>query len=132
MMEDKKQPCRFTIQFNSADPQQQRAIDLLNAQGRRKATFITNALLYYISEGHQKPLPDAEQAVDTLLIEEVVNRILAKRDALSKEPATAKEPTPVRVPPKPQATVISQDDIGLDIPEDLFASIASAVDGFRL
>lgn len=131
-MGEKKLPCRFTIQFNAGDPQQQRAIDLLNAQGRRKATFITNALLYYISEGNKKPLPEAEEAVNVLMIEEVVNRILAKREELSKNPAPAKENKPVRVPPKPQSTVIRQEDIGMDIPPDLFASIASAVDGFRL
>ena len=34
-MAAKKQPGRFTIQFNAADPQQRRVIELLNQQGRR-------------------------------------------------------------------------------------------------
>lgn len=38
-MAAKKQPGRFTIQFNAADPQQRQVIELLNQQGRRKAAF---------------------------------------------------------------------------------------------
>lgn len=34
-MGGKKQPGRFTIQFNLSDPQQRQVIELLNEQGRR-------------------------------------------------------------------------------------------------
>lgn len=46
-MGDKKDPGKFTIRFNTADPQQQAVVDILNRQGRYKAQFITNAVLFY-------------------------------------------------------------------------------------
>lgn len=44
----KKQPGRFTLQFNLEDPQQQAVSELLEQQGRRKAQFLTNAVLCYV------------------------------------------------------------------------------------
>ena len=46
-MSDKKDPGKFTIRFNIADPQQRTAAELLNQQGRYKAQFIANAVLFY-------------------------------------------------------------------------------------
>lgn len=46
-MGDKKDPGKFTIRFNVADPQQQAVVELLNRQGRYKAQFITSAVLFY-------------------------------------------------------------------------------------
>ena len=46
-MGDKKDPGKFTIRFNIADPQQQTVVELLNRQGRYKAQFITSAVLLY-------------------------------------------------------------------------------------
>lgn len=46
-MGDKKDPGKFTIRFNVADPQQQAVVELLNRQGRYKAQFITSAVLLY-------------------------------------------------------------------------------------
>lgn len=54
-MEDKKYPGKFTVRFNIADPQQRAAAELLNQQGRCKAQFLTNAVLFYVHtapEGH--------------------------------------------------------------------------------
>ena len=47
-MGDKKDPGKFTIRFNVADPQQRAAAELLNQQGRCIAQFLSNALLHYI------------------------------------------------------------------------------------
>lgn len=47
-MNGKKDPGKFTVRFNIADPQQRVAAELLNQQGRCKAQFITNAVLFYI------------------------------------------------------------------------------------
>ena len=47
-MGDKKDPGKFTIRFNVADPQQQAVVELLNRQGRHKAQFITSAVLLYV------------------------------------------------------------------------------------
>ena len=46
-MDGKKDPGKFTVRFNIADPQQRAAAEMLNRQGRCKAQFITNAVLFY-------------------------------------------------------------------------------------
>lgn len=46
-MDSKKDPGKFTVRFNIADPQQRAAAEMLNRQGRCKAQFITNAVLFY-------------------------------------------------------------------------------------
>ena len=54
-MDSKKDPGKFTVRFNIADPQQRTAAELLNQQGRCKAQFLTNAVLFYVgstSDGH--------------------------------------------------------------------------------
>lgn len=55
-MGDKKDPGKFTIRFNIADPQQQAVAVLLNRQGRYKAQFITNAVMLYVRAA-PAPLP---------------------------------------------------------------------------
>lgn len=55
-MGDKKDPGKFTIRFNIADPQQQAVAVLLNRQGRYKAQFITNAVMLYVHAA-SAPLP---------------------------------------------------------------------------
>ena len=55
-MGDKKDPGKFTIRFNIADPQQQAVAELLNRQGRYKAQFITNAVMLYV-HSVSVPLP---------------------------------------------------------------------------
>ena len=47
-MDTKKDPGKFTIRFCMSDPRQKRAVDELNAQGRLKAQFLTNAILHYV------------------------------------------------------------------------------------
>ena len=46
-MGERKHPGRFTLQFNMEDPRQRDAADLLRQQGRRKAQFLTGAILAY-------------------------------------------------------------------------------------
>ena len=47
-MDIKKDPGKFTIRFCMADPRQKKAVAELNAQGRLKAQFLTNAILHYV------------------------------------------------------------------------------------
>lgn len=56
-MSDKKNPGRFTLQFNPSDPQQRIAADILERQGRHKAQFITNAILRYVQSGDGGTMP---------------------------------------------------------------------------
>ena len=55
-MDIKKDPGKFTIRFCMADPRQKRAVEELNAQGRLKAQFLTNAILHYVEGTATLPL----------------------------------------------------------------------------
>ena len=48
-MTTKRNPGRFTLQFNLHDPAQMAVSNLLDQQGRHKAQYITNAVSYYES-----------------------------------------------------------------------------------
>lgn len=71
----KKDPNKFTVLFNDADPQHKQVVEILNRQGRRKAQFLVNTVQHYL---HCKETPDIPQSVptDTAAIEAVVRRIL--------------------------------------------------------
>ena len=75
---EKKDPGKFTVRFNMADPQQKAVIDLLNQQGRYKAQFLTSAILHYV---HCSETPDIRSAaaVDSTEIERIVRHVLAQQ-----------------------------------------------------
>ena len=75
---EKKDPGKFTVRFNMADPQQKAVIDLLNQQGRYKAQFLTSAILHYV---HCPETPDIRSAaaVDSTEIERIVRHVLAQQ-----------------------------------------------------
>jgi hypothetical protein len=84
----KKDKCKFTIQFNSADAHHLQIVELLNAQGRRKAQFIANAVLHYVN---CSVIPSTTQlpaaSLDYHTIEAIVNKILQEKsmkDAVSE------------------------------------------------
>lgn len=83
VMLDKKDPGKFTVRFNPADPQQRTVIGLLNQQGRYKAQFLTNAILHYI---HCPETPDVMSAPaagsgEVERIERIVRNVLAQQQA---------------------------------------------------
>lgn len=65
-MDDKKHPERFTIAFNLNDARQRAASEELRRHGRRKALFLTDAILSYLKE----PSPQESSAQ----VEEIVKR----------------------------------------------------------
>ena len=75
---EKKDPGKFTVRFNMADPQQKAVIDLLNQQGRYKAQLLTSAVLHYV---HCPETPDIRSAaaVDSTEIERIVCHVLAQQ-----------------------------------------------------
>lgn len=48
----KKNPYRFSLQFNENDISHQEVVDILNGEGRKAAQFIANAVLHYINCEH--------------------------------------------------------------------------------
>ena len=92
-MSEKKDICRFTIQFNPADPCHRKVIELLNSQGRSKAQFISNAVTHYI---HCTQTPDISDNTPTdieAMIISAVNRYMDSRgeNAVPKPDAGIKD-----------------------------------------
>lgn len=96
-MAAKKDPYKFTIQFNPADPIHLQTADLLNRQGRRKAQFLVNAVMHYI---HCSQTPDIPQAppLDTKLIETVVRQILKEQQIMPPAPELEQQSAPILPP----------------------------------
>lgn len=91
-MDGKKDPGKFTIRFNLADPQQLRAAELVNRQGRSKAQFIANAVLYYVDG--QPSASQGAPAVDSEQIRQLVEDILTQQQSQPQQPAPALPPAP--------------------------------------
>ena len=81
-MDAKKDPGKFTIRFCISDPRQMKAVDELNAQGRLKAQFLTNAILHYV-EG-TATLPPQEELES--ILERLMKRMLDDRADMSAKP----------------------------------------------
>ena len=95
VMFEKKDPGKFTVRFNIADPQQKTVIDVLNKQGRYKAQFLTSAILHYI---HCSETPETQRAsqVGSKEIERIVRTVLAEQKNALQEvsPKTTEQISP--------------------------------------
>ena len=136
-MAAKKQPGRFTIQFNAADPQQRQVIELLNQQGRRQAAFLTCAVLAYCGQGAAPviPPPSPPPSIEPAMIEQIVQKILAAKnlDTLAQvgdQPDLLPPTLPRETPGMPAAmtqTAAAEPELAAD---DL-AAICNTIDVFR-
>ena len=86
-MGNKKDPGKFTIRFNIADPQQQAAVELLNRQGRYKAQFITSAVLLYAYAASNK---QTTPLLNSSAIQHTIQEIALGGEAIGAEGAAAK------------------------------------------
>ena len=91
-MTEKKNPGRFTIQFNAQDPQQQMVADYLERQGRHKAQFLTSTVLHYI---HCPETPDIPQPnfPSQAELEELVLSILRRHGKMPAEKTSINDRT---------------------------------------
>ena len=136
-MGGKKQPGRFTIQFNAADPQQRQVIELLNQQGRRKAAFLTCAVLAYCGQGAAPVIPPP--SLEPAMIEQIVQKVLRQNVPAAptqKEVAGARAPagcsrdeTAFQPPCASAASSLPEDDP--DLPDPDLAAICDTIDAFR-
>lgn len=122
----KKDIYKFTIQFNSEDPQHQQVAEILNRQGRRKAQFLVNTVLHYI---HCTETPDIPQQppVNTDAIEMIVRRIMEENS-----PKTTRrdvEQTPEKKTVKSEE--IAFDDAAELLGEDGMAAVRNTIASFR-
>lgn len=89
---EKKDPGKFTVRFNIADPQQKTVIDVLNKQGRYKAQFLTSAILHYIHCSETPEIRTVSQ-VSSKEIERIVRSVLAEqKNAFQEAPPKVTEP----------------------------------------
>lgn len=116
-MNGKKDPGKFTVRFNIADPQQREVVETLDKQGRYKAQFLTNAVLHYI---HGGSVPDAQSAsaANSKQIERIVRDILAQQ-AMSIEA------------PVPEALEPSNADFGANLDSADKSAILKTMQSFR-
>lgn len=130
LLDTKKDKCKFTIQFSSADAHHLQAVDILNAQGRRKAQFIANAILHYINCSETPGIPQqAPVPLDYGAIEAIVYKILQAKDKNVQAP----EPERPTVKKKPvKSEEINFDDTAKDIGEDAFTAIKNSMESFRI
>lgn len=136
-MAAKKQPGRFTIQFNAADPQQRQVIELLNQQGRRKAAFLTCAVLVYCGQGAAPVIPPP--SLEPAMIEQIVQKVLQQNASAAptqKDGAGAvasagcsRDETAFQPPCASAASSLPEDDP--DLPDPDLAAICDTIDAFR-
>ena len=136
-MGGKKQPGRFTIQFNAADPQQRQVIELLNQQGRRKAVFLTCAVLAYCGQGSAPAI--APPSIEPAMIEQIVQKVLQQNASAAptqKDGAGAvasagcsRDETAFQPPCASAASSLPADDP--DLPDPDLAAICDTIDAFR-
>lgn len=77
-MSEKKQPGRFTIQFSMDDPQQKITAEILEGKGRRKAQFITNAVLFYLEQTDTEKPSTAPEEISEELLERMILSVIQK------------------------------------------------------
>lgn len=124
----KKNPGKFTLQFNMMDPAHREVAELLDSMGRMKAQFLTNAVQFYRYHSENPDVPvAAPMPVDYALLESIVRRILAE-----KEPP----PTASAEPVSKKRRLRQSEDIHLDeaaelLGEENMAAISRAVAAFR-
>lgn len=82
-MGERKYPGRFTIQFNMEDAQQQTAAGILGQQGRRKAQFLTSAILQYVKHPGGPDDNAASTGIDKDTLKRMILEILQTDPQLS-------------------------------------------------
>lgn len=128
-MAEKSSPGRFTVQFNAADPRQAEVIDILNQQGRRKASFLTDAIWQYVHGTDDSPQHQTPAAISTRQIEEIVKRVITEQQ---KKPARQQTKRQDRPRPSAQADKpTDQPEFPDGIPPEMAAIIAGDMASIR-
>ena len=115
-MADKKYSGRFCLQFNLDDPFQQQTADILERRGRRKASFVTEAVLHYVNCNDS---PDIHSQPDNLLLREIVESVV--RDCLKNMQSGLDDKHNVVL--QGDGENMEADGIPFDVDDDLLNSI---------
>lgn len=123
-MGEKKKPGRFTIQFSMGDPQQRAVAEILDEKGRRKAQFITNAVLQY-TESKPEAHGTALAGIDEKLLEQMVLSVIQKSPQI--EAAVRRSSIQAAVPPEPDTSASWEDADS----ESALAAISNTLNAFK-
>lgn len=88
-MATKKNPYRFTLQFNENDPNHRRAVAILNQQGKSVSHFIVYAVLQYVDNEMSTSGSAFQQQTLEALIEMIVQKVADSK--LGQEPSPSKD-----------------------------------------
>lgn len=131
-MEDKKNPnYRISLQFSSQDPEQVEVVNLLKQMGRKKSSFITKAIKYYLNEQPNAEVPGVNSvAVSKSSIRSIVKELLSEMNiaqiANETYKPTVKEEKQKTVAVKPKEQVSEpQDEISDEQLDDFLDSLDS-------
>jgi hypothetical protein len=91
----KKDITRFTIRFCPADPRHQRAMEVLNQAGRRKASLIADAICYYLRCAENSDYKSGKQRFDqkALVLESKKSEMSETLETSAKSDSTSKKVT---------------------------------------
>lgn len=92
MSADKRNRFRFTLQFNQNDPNHERAVNILNRQGKSISQFIASAVLHYV-DCNKQPIDSSKYTEE--MIKLVVKQTLEEVGKRSSEGAS---PLPMHSP----------------------------------
>lgn len=132
-MAEKKDPCRFTVMFNRTDPNHLRVVEVLNQQKHRKAQFIVNAVLHYLScpetPATQEPAPVDNQAILEIVIQYLESRERGGKTARSAQPAGVQHlPLEKKIPTPAAESALNEAETLLGA--DGLAAIADTMNAF--
>lgn len=85
-MPDKKDPGRFTLHFNIEEPRQGAVVNILNRQGRKKAQFITDAILHYMNWPESPSVETSPAQVDEERVKQIVRSLLQEQTSHTPQP----------------------------------------------
>ena len=123
----KKDPARFSIRFNPANPRHAKAIEMLDAAGRCKAALVAEALSKYLGTGAEADfLPiDVEQHAQRMEQRQVLASMPTQtQDCHEKGISTLQSQPAGNVPNPIDATASHPDE------NDLLRAISDGVDAF--
>jgi len=126
---DKRNLGRFCIQFNTVDARHLQVIELLESQGRRKAQYISEAILHY-ANCSETPNIQVKNDIAALkpMIEAVVRQLLKNEKQQSEN--TDEYETPFLQEDIPGET-IELSDLEGSVDPDLLVSMRESISSFR-
>lgn len=128
-MDAKSNPFRFTLLFNRNDARHQRAVEILNQQGKSKSQYIVTALLHYVDCTRQ-PVEQTASCNPTeiadRIIRETAERVLA---GISRQPAAGRTTVSATVPQAPMTSFEVEGSPQTDTDYDLLKGSLGAFRG---